>query len=315
MRDHLTVQRALSSAKCPKQIERTMSVGQRAARAVGCAITFAALLVPATAHASEGDLLSHRAVYELSLNRADRDSGVDDAAGAFVFQVRGSSCSGWNIVSDIVLSIQNEQGGTIRTETQYRAFEDAVGEIFTFQSETRTEGSDDEMVTGAAERRPDGSVSIRRFASAEERNTASRQTRFPNQLTVAMLDAAQSGERILFSEVFDGSHESGVAQPASVVIGSAVAPTVIAPVGASQSSLEGDVEEDHWADFPLPEAAWPVTLSYFDPREPDSPPNFRVSYTLDTNGVSDSLILDYGSFSLRGKLVDFTAFLPAECDR
>ncbi|MEM6383601.1 MAG: DUF1849 family protein [Pseudomonadota bacterium] len=270
---------------------------------------------PATASEQGGDLLAHRAVYELSLERADRDTSVQDAAGLFVFQVKGSSCAGWTILSDIVLTIGDRAGGTIRTETQYRAFEAADGGVFTFQTETRSGADDEAMVTGAAERAEDGGLSIRRFDSGELQASAPMDTLFPNQLTHAILDAARADERLVFATVFDGSHESGQAQPASVIIGAPVAPTVIDTIAAN-GTAPGDGAPDageRWDDFPTPSRAWPVKLSYFDPTATDSGPSFVVSYTLDTNGVSDDLILDYGSFSLRGVLSDFTAFLPSAC--
>lgn len=130
--------------------------------------------------------------------------------------------------------------------------------------------------------------------------------------------AALAEEHLVFTSVFDGSHETGLAQPVTAIIGEAGAPTVVGPVRAN---ADGDrqIDEDQgdrpesWGDFPAPTRAWPVTLSYFDPVEPDSGPSFVVSYSLDTNGVSDQLILDYGSFSLRGVLADFEAFRPSAC--
>lgn len=267
------------------------------------------------------DLLAHRAVYELTLEASERDSRIEDAAGLFVFQVTGSACAGWTIVSDIVLSLQDRAGGTIRTETQYRAFEDPQGEVFTFQTQTSTGAEDETLATGAAERQADGSVTIRRFESDELAANGAPGTLFPNQLTVAMLEAARAGESFVFATVFDGSHDAGLAQPATALIGSPVAPTVTSAAFANAAPLnENAAEADHlapeperWTDFPPPSRAWPITLSYFDPLEPDSEPNFQVAYTLDTNGVSDGLVLDYGAFSLRGVLSDFTAFEPASC--
>jgi hypothetical protein len=264
--------------------------------------------------ASNGELLAHRAVYELSLDRADQDSGVQDASGLFVFQVTGSACSGWNVISDIVLTIEDSMGGALRTETQYRAFEDDAGEIFTFQTNTRTSDGEPESVAGAAERDADGNVTIRRFGMVQSTSEGSAETLFPNQLTHAILNAAADGQRLLFTNVFDGSHEAGLVQPTTAVIGPTQAPSVVALIGAQRSSIgEQPVAERPWEDFPVPMQAWPVRLSYFDPLEADSTPSFEVSYTLDSNGVSDDLRLDYGSFSLRGELAGFAAFLPTEC--
>jgi hypothetical protein len=259
------------------------------------------------------DLLSHRAVYELSLINSQRDSGIEHATGLFIFEVTGASCAGWTMASDMILSIEGRTGNSIRTQTSYRAFEDGAGQVFTFQTNTETNEEEPISVTGAAERAPEGELSIRRFAQEETTTAARAETLFPNQLTEAVMQAALDGEGLIFTSVFDGSHETGLAQAVTAIIGEADEPTVLTPIRANASNENGTDEHESWEDFPTPTRAWPVTLSYFDPVEPDSGPSFIVSYTLDTNGVSDQLILDYGSFSLRGELADFQAFRSTPC--
>lgn len=259
------------------------------------------------------DLLSHRAVYELSLINSERDSGIEHASGLFIFEVTGASCAGWTMASDMILSIEGRTGNTIRTQTSYRAFEDGAGQVFTFQTNTETNEEEPISVTGAAERAPEGELTIRRFAQEETTTAALAETLFPNQLTEAVMQAALDGEQLIFTSVFDGSHDAGLAQAVTAIIGEVGEPTVLTPIRANASNEDGTDERESWEDFPAPTRAWPVTLSYFDPVEPDSGPSFIVSYTLDTNGVSDQLTLDYGSFSLRGELADFEAFRSTPC--
>lgn len=268
---------------------------------------------PTIASASQFNPLSHRAVYELTLIDSERDSGIDNAGGLFIFEVTGSACAGWTMGSDMILSIQGRAGITIRTQTSYRAFEDGAGEVFTFQTNTETNGEEPIAVTGAAERQTEGDLTIRRFADDETTTQAIAETLFPNQLTEAILGAALEGERLMFSTVFDGSHESGLAQPVTAIIGDPEMPTVLSVLQAESEEITEEGSAEHWSDFAAPTRAWPVTLSYFDPQDPDSGPNFIVSYTLDTNGVSDQLVLDYGTFKLRGVLAGFEPFAPSSC--
>lgn len=266
------------------------------------------------------DLLPHRAVYELSLTSSQRDSGIESASGLFVFQVTGSSCAGWTMNSSMVLSVLSRTGNALRTETDYQAFEAPAGDIFTYESSTNTTGEAPSMVTGAALRNESGALSMRRLSEEEETANAAADTLFPNQLTAAVLEAAEAGEPLAFLSVFDGSHSAGWAQAVTAVIGEQVSPSLIAPIRArSRLNLEEELQQlqedglELWEDFESPVAAWPVLLSYFDPLEPDSTPSFQVAYTLDTNGVSDDVMLHYSSFSLRGVLSDFTPFRPSSC--
>ena len=105
-----------------------------------------AVAVPANAQdvltastSATSDLLPHRAVYELTLIDSARDSGIEDAAGLFIFEVDGSGCAGWTLESDMILSLQGRAGNTIRTQTSYRAFEDGQGNVFTFETSTETD--------------------------------------------------------------------------------------------------------------------------------------------------------------------------------
>jgi hypothetical protein len=53
---------------------------------------------------------------------------------------------------------------------------------------------------------------------------------------------------------------------------------------------------------------WPVTISYFDPRDPtneqtgEQTPVYAISFELYENGVSRALKLDYPDFTISGEL-------------
>lgn len=262
------------------------------------------------AHAS--DLLAHRAVYQLSLQSSERDSGIESAAGLYIFDVQGSACQGWYISSDMILSIGVASGATVRTQTRYQAFEDGEGNVFTYETRTEVNEDEPELVTGAAERLGTGGLSIRHIAAEENRTDAVPETLFPNQLTRALLSAAVNGDRVFFSTVFDGSHEHGLAQPASAVIGAPIAPSVLEPRGEASSS-EGDARPQRLESLPPPQQAWPITLSYFDPLSPDTGPDFEVEFKLDTNGIADALVLHYGAFTLTGELANLEAYVSEPC--
>ncbi|MFK7791807.1 MAG: DUF1849 family protein [Devosiaceae bacterium] len=269
---------------------------------------------PSFASSAALDLLSHRAVYELNLIDSERDSGIQYASGLYIFEVTGSSCAGWTMASDMILSIEGQTGDAIRTQISYRAFEDGAGQVFTFQTNTETNEDEPVLVTGAAERAATGDLTIRRFAEEQTTTAAISETLFPNQLTEAVLAAAYADETLMFTSVFDGSHDSGLAQPATAIIGSATMPSVLTSIGERTDASAEPETPQAWDDFPAPIRAWPVTLSYFDPTEPDAGPSFVVKYTLDTNGVSDDLTLDYGSFTLSGELVDFIPYHSKVCE-
>lgn len=60
---------------------------------------------------------------------------------------------------------------------------------------------------------------------------------------------------------------------------------------------------------------WPVTISYFDAAKKDAAPEYILSFDLYENGVSGSLKLDYGTFSLSAQLTQFELLPSAPCEK
>ena len=58
---------------------------------------------------------------------------------------------------------------------------------------------------------------------------------------------------------------------------------------------------------------WPVAISYFDAAKEDAPPEYVLSFDLYENGVSGSLKLDYGQFSLNAQLTQLELLPSAPC--
>ena len=58
---------------------------------------------------------------------------------------------------------------------------------------------------------------------------------------------------------------------------------------------------------------WPVAISYFDAAKKDAAPEYVLSFDLYENGVSGSLKLDYGAFSLSAQLTRLELLPSAPC--
>ncbi len=58
---------------------------------------------------------------------------------------------------------------------------------------------------------------------------------------------------------------------------------------------------------------WPVTIAYFDDKEKqDGLPIYRINFKLYRNGITRDLTMDYGDFSMRGKLVKLDVYDTAK---
>ena len=65
---------------------------------------------------------------------------------------------------------------------------------------------------------------------------------------------------------------------------------------------------------------WPVDIAYFDLSKAGATgeelPEYRISFKLHENGVTRDLVMDYGDFSMTGKLVNLSLFeAPKDCQK
>ena len=104
---------------------------------------------------------------------------------------------------------------------------------------------------------------------------------------------ARAGQSVLELPVYDGSETGEKLYNTLTVIGQPIAPGAHRPddAAAGQSALDG-----------LPR--WPVTISYFDSTKQhgEQTPAYSLKFELYENGVSRSLLLDYGDFAISGTM-------------
>jgi hypothetical protein len=263
---------------------------------------------PADALASV--LAPHRAVYEISL--ADRKEGVAvaDVVGRMVFELTGSPCEGYTQNIRMVTRIADEEGKETYSDLRSSTWENGSGDRFRFTSSTYVNDSLQEIVSGSALRnRKNATVGIRLKRPAEAQLTVEGEPLFPTQHSIAIIRSAQSGERILRTKVYDGSEQGQIVYHTVTFIGNMRAgmalPADQPASGAEAADAAGGLEKM---------VSWPVAISYFDQTtKGDVTPSYELSFRLYPNGVSRNLLINYGEFSVRGRLDKLTYLHPAAC--
>jgi len=108
-----------------------------------------------------------------------------------------------------------------------------------------------------------------------------------------ILEAARDGKSVLEVQVFDGSENGEKLYNTLTVIGREIPPDEKKPtdVAADQAALKGMKR-------------WPVTISYFDKagKGGEQTPVYAITFELYENGISRSLSLDYGDFTISGEM-------------
>ncbi|MDG4852269.1 MAG: DUF1849 family protein [Mesorhizobium sp.] len=258
---------------------------------VSAAIPMApALAVPA--------LQAHRAVYDLTLNKASDRSGITGISGRMVYEFNGSPCEGYTVKFRFVTQIVTSEN-TRLTDQQTTTFEDAEGKTFSFVTKSFVDQNLDKEVKGMATREPKG---LKVNIDKPEKNTLElAATQFPTQHLVELIGKAEKGENFYQTNLFDGSEDANKVMTTTVVVGKRADADKADPEAPALAKLATD-------------KYWPVDIAYFDDTDKsgEEVPEYRISFKLHENGITRDLVMDYGDFSMTGKLVNLSLFDQAK---
>lgn len=250
-----------------------------------------------TAALAGSPLLPHRAVYDLTLERADEKSGINDVTGRMVYEFNGSACEGFTTNFRFVTRIDMEGQEQRVTDQQATTFEAGDGSRFRFVNKTFVDKELVKDVHGEAELK--GKNTDVALTKPEKLNLQLLRSQFPTSHMVELITKAQQGETFYQSTIFDGSDDANKIMATTSVIGAGQ----VMPADAETKNIGALAKQP----------SWPVTVAYFDDEESDEGlPVYRINFKLYDNGVTRDLNMDYGDFAMKGTLVNLEMFKPAE---
>jgi hypothetical protein len=282
-----------------------MGMAASAEKLLLASIALCALAGPAAAIAAREPvkLTPHRAVYEMTLDDARSASGITGIDGRMVFEFTGSECDGYTLNMRMVTQMTDSQGQTNRTDLRSSTWEQGNGQKFRFQSSQYLNDKLNDVTMGRAAREaPDAPVEVKLSQPARAELNLSGRVLFPTQHSLALIDAARDGDRMLQAQIYDGSEKGQKVYDTTAFIGNPV------PAG-SEPGIEPPAKEKGLADL----VSWPVSIGYFEAKEGDLTPSYQIDFRLYTNGVSRDLLIDYGDFSIQGKLTSLEYLKPGAC--
>jgi len=262
---------------------------------------------PVAQVAAKTGLAPHRAVYDMTLERSGTGAGISALTGRMVFEIKGDACSGYEQSMRFVTETLDQRGRTTVTDQRSTFFEHADKRRFRFKTDqyrddrlsTKTQGEAlRDMAAGALK------IEIKRPKTKVL--NFKRRVLFPVEHSIRLLEIAHAGETLFTVDLFDGSEKGEKIYSTTAALGPKQPPGVNAGLvkAASASSLDKL-------------AAWPVSLSFFDlgGKKRDAVPSYELSFLYFENGVSRRLYIDYGTFSMRGKLVQLQMLPVKPCDK
>ncbi len=251
------------------------------------------------AHAAgPSGLIAHRAVYDLELKDASDRSGIAGMFGRMVYEFNGSDCTGFTTNFRFVTKIDTGDSTRV-SDQQTTTFEDLGKRIFRFETKSYTDSQLDKDVRGAA---IDDQKGIKvDLTQPHSKQVELIESRFPTEHMLDIIHNAKLGKNFFEAQVFDGSDDGDKPLIATTVVGKEQTPATDDPDAAKAGAFAKTT-------------FWPVTVAYFNEKSTgDAMPVYRMSFKLYENGITRDLTMDYGDFSLTGKLTKLEVLDTKAC--
>ncbi|MGE0154109.1 MAG: cell envelope integrity EipB family protein [Reyranellaceae bacterium] len=256
---------------------------------------FAAVAVFSSA-VSATDLAPHRAIYDMRLGAAKRGSTILDVRGAMVIET-GESCDGWEVNQRMRLTYSRADAEQVESDSTYASFESKDGQNYRFTVRTIEDGTPDEQLRGIATFENSRGEGRAVFHEPENKEFAlPKGTLFPTAHTAAVIDRAKAGEFGLFRPVFDGGRLEGAFDVNAIITG-------------KEPRSGVDIKHPLLQNQPL----WVVHLAFFPSAKGEDQPEYEMTVELLGNGVAQAIALDYGDFSVQGRLASIEELPRPKC--
>ncbi len=239
-------------------------------------------------------LVPHRATYILTLGEASGRSGIVAIKGRMAYEITGGDCDGYTTNLRIVTQFTDNDAKVSVTDVRTSAWEAGDGSIFRFSSSHFLNNTKTQITQGLANagvKGKQGTYVLEKPVKKKEKLPLN--SLFPTIHLTKLIDRARSGENVFEAPLFDGGDGGKVYQTTSF-IGRAKAP--------GSKKLEGKVD-DKTRKIVEGLKSWPVNISYFEGKTGgEETPVFEFSFDLYENGIASKIFIDYGDFSMKGKL-------------
>jgi EipB-like len=253
--------------------------------------------------AQAANLAPHRAIYDLELSRTDRNSGYSNIEGKLAYELTGSKCEGFAVNYRMANRYTLPEKPVQLFDTQLTTWESGDGlEMNLSQKNFLDSNLTSEERLKVKREKKDGEGKGSMTLPQELEFSLPAEALFPSTHQMKLLDEAKQGVTRDASIVFDGS-DSEKTYKAISFIGKLRAPGTFA--------LDNDNPQ---ADVLSKIPSWPMTISYYSTEDKSvETPAYTASFNIYENGVSTDLLLDYGSYAMKGKLSKLDMLKSDDC--
>ncbi len=242
------------------------------------------------------DLVPHKATYDLRLGRVRSGGDVVGAKGSMVMET-AKSCAGWTLKHRFRLTLINNEGNRIETNSDFSSFESIDGLTYRFTSRTTRNGAVTDDVQGNARLASLGAPGHADFTRPKGTLfDLPKGTIFPTEHVAQLIAGARRGQRRVFKIIFDGQSKDGALE-VNAFIGGYLAQ---APAKWAKNTLTN-------------RPSWFLRLAFFPVGSSKAAPQHEAGLRIFDNGVADEFEWDWGTFTVEGTLKSLEALPRPKC--
>lgn len=243
-------------------------------------------------------IAAFRAIYDVALEKQDKNSNLSSLSGRLVYELSGNACDGYALTQRFVTRAELVEGQVVMEDLRSASFEDSAAGAFHFINRRFVGQQEKDLIRGLAQRE-EGQTSLKLTDPKEKNLVLPKETLFPVEYVQKLISASLAGENFFRAMVFDGADNGDKLFHITAVIG-------LKKPGVS-------------LDERFPKLAglkhWAVNVAYFDASQGEGSmiPVYELSTELYENGVSGSMLMSYGQFTLRGSLKELEFLKSKPC--
>lgn len=238
--------------------------------------------------AGAANIAPHRAVYELSLARGGTGGDVADVSGVMEFEW-ADACDGWAVSQRSAMTFLYHSGQEVDLGWSLVSWESKDGMRYRFFMRRVENGQAVSQLRGEARLDGKSKGGVATYTQPVQRTVALPPgTMFPTAHSLELLRRAEAGDPFLWAYVFDGSDEEGLFGVNAVITRR-----------FDKDKDGGSVRSPLLTETP----SWRIRMAFFGQDPGAATPEHEQGLRLHANGVVEGLLLDYGDFSVDGKLI------------
>jgi hypothetical protein len=250
-------------------------------------------------------LAAHRAFYALEATKLDAGSGYSSIDGKLAYELTGNVCDGYSVSFRIVNNYVQTEKSPQLIDTQLATWESGDGLEMNFRQKQYL-NSNLQSEQKLDVKRPKAGSEAKGVMTAPKdlEYTVPGEAVFPSTHLLRLIGDAEKGLNHDVSLVYDGSDDDKTFK-AVTFIGKKREPGSFAPDASNPetAALKGL-------------ASWPMSVSYYSlEKDASDTPVYQSSFNVYENGIATELMLDYGSYALKGHLTKLELLKSGTCNK